>query len=251
MRSRSLVLASLGILLSIAGCSSTPSGAPSAATSREAASPEAARPSGSLGSSGPVNPANFTSKIDNHWYPLAPGTTLTYRGVKDRKLADRAVAVTDRTIVIAGVTCVVVEDKLFFAGEPAERNFDYYAQDRQGNVWSFGEDAQEIESGQVVATEGWRAGLDGALPSLVMEAAPAVGDAFANDYTKDHFAVVSLAESVKVPYGAFTDALLTKEWAPIEREVLTHKYYVRGIGEVRDVAVRGPNEEFVLVAVAR
>jgi hypothetical protein len=72
-----------------------------------------------------------------------------------------------------------------------------------------------------------------------------------NDYTKDHFAVVSLAESVKVPYGAFTDALLTKEWTPIEREVLTHKYYVRGIGEVRDVAVRGPKEEFVLVAVAR
>ena len=213
MRSRFLAAASFGALLSAAGCSAT-SGVVLPAAATGATSPAAAELSQPVDPSGPIDPANFTSKIDNPWYPLTPGTTLTYRGEKDRKLADRVVEVTDRTIVIEGVTCVVVEDKLSFAGEPAEKNLDYYVQDRQGNVWNFGEDAQDIENRQVVATEGWRAGLDGALPSLVMEAAPAVGDAFAHDYTKDHFAVVSLTESVKVPYGSFTEALLTKEWNP-------------------------------------
>ena len=198
MRSRLLVLAYLGVLLPVAGCVSTTSGAPLAAASREAASPEPAAASGPVDPSGPLDPANFTGKIGNPWYPLTPGTKLTYRGEKDRKLADRVVAVTDRTIKIAGVTCVVTEDDVSFAGELAEKNLGYYAQDRQGNVWNFGEDAEEFESGQVVTTEGWRAGLDGALPSLVMEAAPAVGDAFAHDYTKNHFAVVSLSEPVKV-----------------------------------------------------
>src|SRR5262249_2355954 len=154
------------------------------------------------------------------------------------------VTVTSKTALIEGVACVVVEDDVSFAGKLAEKNLGYYAQDRLGNVWNFGEDAQEIENGRVVAMEGWRAGLDGALPSLTMEGAPAVGHAFAHDYTKNHFAVVSLAEPVTVPYGTFTDALLTKEWSPVERDVLTHKYYVRDLGEVRDVAVRGPKEEF-------
>jgi hypothetical protein len=250
MCSRFLVLAFLGVLLSVGGCSSTTSGAPLAAAPG-GASPAAADPSGSVDPSGPVDPANFVSKIDNPWYPLPPGMSLTYRGEKDRKLADRVVAVMSRTIVIEGVTCVVVEDSVSFAGQVAEKNLGYYTQDRQGNVWNFGEDAQEFENGQVIATEGWRAGVDGALPSLVMEAAPAVGDAFAHDYTKNHFAVVSLAEPVTVPYGAFTDALVTKEWSPVEPDVLTHKYYARGVGEVRDVVVRGPKEEFVLLSVAR
>ena len=84
-----------------------------------------------------------------------------------------------------------------------------------------------------------------------MEAAPTVGHAFAHEYTSNNFEVVSLSESVKVPYGSFADVLLTKEWSPEEPDVLTHKYYARGLGEVRDVTVKGPLEEFDLVQVAR
>lgn len=243
MPRRFQVPAFLGVVLFVAGFNSMAAVAESAVDSQAVVIAEAA------GSSGSVDPANFVSKVDNPWYPLVPGTNLIYRGEKDRKQADRIVAVTNRTIVIEGVTCVVVEDNLSFTGELAEKNLGYYAQDRQGNVWSFGEDAQEFEHGQVTATDSWRAGVDGALPSFIMESAPAVGDAFAHDYTKNHFAVVSLAEPVKVPYGSFADALVTKEWSPAERDVLTHKYYVRGVGEVRDVVVRGPKEEFLLISV--
>jgi hypothetical protein len=195
--------------------------------------------------------ASFSGKVDNPWYPLIPGTVLTYTGQADRKAANRVVTVTGRTVSIRGVKCIVVEDELSFSGELAEKNLGYYAQDDAGNVWNFGEDAQEFENGQLVVNEGWRAGVNGAEPSLVMEGAPAVGHSFAHAYSKDHFAVVSLAEPLRVPYGSFTDALVTKEWNPLERDVLTQKYYLRGIGEARDVVVRGPKEEFQLVSVKK
>jgi hypothetical protein len=200
---------------------------------------------------GLVDPADFTSSVDNPWFPLRPGTTFTYRGTKDGKPAIRVFAVTNETKVIDGVTCVVVEDRLSLAGRPAERLQGYYAQDRDGDVWYFGEDAEELDAkGGVIKSEGWQAGSDGALPSFFMEAAPAVGHAFAHDYTKDHFQVVSLSEVATVPYGSFTAVLMTEEWNQLEDDAVAHKYYARGIGEVRDVAVRGDKEEFLLVGIA-
>jgi len=201
---------------------------------------------------GLVDPADFTSTIDNPWFPLQPGTTFTYRGIKDGKPATRILTVTKQTKIIDGVTCVVVEDQLALAGRPAERLQGYYAQDRDGDIWYFGEDAQELDAmGTVIKSEGWQAGSDGALPSFFMEAAPTVGHAFGHDYTKDHFQVVSLSEAVTVPYGSFTVALMTEEWNQLEDDAVAHKYYVRGVGEVRDVAVRGDKEEFLLVGIAR
>jgi len=242
---RFLVPTLAGLALMVAG-----GGAPAAGSSSAVGSPGIVA-AAATGLSGPVDPANFAAKIDNAWFPLAPGTTLTYEGTKDDKRAVRVSAVTSKTKVIEGVTCVVVEDKVSLGGSPAERALAYYAQDLQGNVWIFGEDSQEIEHGRVVKNESWQAGVDGALPSFFMEAAPAIGHSFAHEYTNNDFEVVSLSESVKVPYGSFTDALLTKEWSPEEPDVLTHKYYVRGLGEVRDVSVKGPLEEFKLVQVAR
>ena len=241
MRSRFLITALLGVSLVVGGGSAVTSAvdSPGIFTADVTAL------------SGPVDPANFASKIDNPWFPLTPGTTLTYEGTKDDKRAVRVFAVTNKAKVIDGVTCVVVEDKVSLGGSPSERALAYYAQDRQGNVWIFGEDSQEIEHGRVVKNEGWQAGVDGALPGFFMEAAPTIGHSFAHEYTNNDFEVVSLSESVKVPYGPFADVLLTKEWSPEEPDVLTHKYYVRGLGEVRDVTVKGPLEEFLLVEVAR
>jgi hypothetical protein len=200
--------------------------------------------------SGPIDPAAFTSLVDNAWFPLVPGTVFTYKGTKDGHKAVETVTVTSKTKVVGGVTCVVIEDKVSLAGVPAERLLGYYAQDRDGNVWYFGEDDQELENGHVVSTEGsWHAGVDNAPPELFMEASPTVGKSFAHDYTKSDFAVLSLADKVTVPLGAFADALVIKEWSPIEPDVETHKYYVPSVGLVRDVAVKGPTEEFVLVKV--
>jgi hypothetical protein len=201
--------------------------------------------------SGTIEPANFTNAVDNPWFPLTPGTSLTYQGTKDGKKAVERFTVTSATKIIDGVTCVVVEDRISLGGVAAEKLLGYYAQDRAGTVWYFGEDTQELDAnGQVVSTEGsWRAGVDKAPPALFMEASPTVGHSFAHDYTKNDFANLSLTDKVTVPYGSFIDVLVTKEWSPLEPDIETHKYYVRGVGAVRDVAVKGPTEEFVLVKV--
>jgi hypothetical protein len=201
-----------------------------------------------------IDPANFTGVVDNPWFPLKPGSTYIYRGVKDGKPSRDVYVVTDRTKAIEGVPCVVVDDRLYLAGKLEEKTSDYYTQDRQGNVWYFGEDTAELdEHGKVTSTEGsWLTGRDGAEPGIFMEANPVVGHSFRQEYYKgqaeDQFAVVSLSESTKVPFGTFSGALLTKEWTVLEPKVLDHKYYVKGIGEVAELSVKGPVERARLVS---
>jgi len=207
--------------------------------------------------SGSLEPTRFSTTIDNPWFPLTPGTTLTYKGVKDGEPVVDVFKVTAETIVVDGVTCLVVDDRLTSRGVLSERTRDYYSQDVDGNVWYFGEDTAELDAkGKVVSTEGtWHGGVDGAVPGIFINGNPAVGDTFLQEFYKghaeDHFQVLDLAASITVPFGSFKGALLTKEWTPLEPSVLDHKYFVRGLGEVKEVAVKGPLERLELVKVVR
>jgi hypothetical protein len=180
-----------------------------------------------------------------------------YRGVKDGKAARDVVTVTHATKRIQGVLCTAVADRLYLAGELEERTTDWYAQDRHGNVWYFGESTAELDrAGHVISTEGsWLAGRDGAQAGIYMTARPAVGQSRRQEYYKgqaeDHFAVVSLRARVSVPYTSSKRALLTKEWTPLEPGTLDHKYYVRGIGNVKEVTVKGPLERSELVSIQK
>jgi hypothetical protein len=200
-------------------------------------------------------PVDFATRIDNPWYPLEPGTTLVYRGAKDGQAARDVLTVTHQTAVIDGVRCTVVRDRLYLGGRLFERTTDWYAQDKRGNVWYFGEATAELDrSGRVTSTEGsFRAGRDGAQAGLFMPANPKVGDAFRQEYYKghaeDHFQVLSLRATVTVPYLSSTRALLTKEQTPLEPGVVDHKYYVRGVGTVLEETVKGGTERLVLWSV--
>jgi hypothetical protein len=199
--------------------------------------------------------AGFAPRVDNPWFPLTPGTTFVYRGVKDGKAARDVVKVLHTTKTIQGVRCTTVSDRLYLAGRVEERTTDWYAQDRRGNVWYFGEATAELDrSGHVTSTEGsWLAGRNGARAGIYMPARPHVGQTGRQEYYKghaeDHFAVVSVRARVSVPYVSSTRAVLTKEWTPLEPGTLDHKYYVRGIGTVKEVTVKGPLERDVLVSV--
>jgi hypothetical protein len=199
----------------------------------------------------------FTTKIDNSWLPLRPGTTLTYEGVKEGKPQRDVVAVTQRTRTVDGVRCVVVDDRVSSGGRPSERTADYYAQDRGGDVWYFGEDTAELDArGRVTSTEGtWHAGVDGARAGLVMPADPHLGEHHYQEYYRGHaedqFKVVALRAHVEVPYGDYRDALQTQEWTRLEPDVLDAKYYVRGIGQVFEGSRKGPREYAKLVSVKR
>jgi hypothetical protein len=180
--------------------------------------------------------------------------TWTYRGTKDGEPAGDIVTVTDRTRVVDGVTCVVVQDRLNLSGRLAERTLDYFAQDVDGNVWYFGEDTAELdEHGNVATREGtWHSGIDGARAGMFMEATPIVGREIAQEHyaghAEDRFKVIDLDGSVTVPFGTFAGVLVTQEWTPLEPDVLDRKYYVRDVGEVREVSVKGPKEELRLVS---
>lgn len=191
-----------------------------------------------------IDPADFVSRVDNPYFPLEPGTVLVYEGQSDGEPEVVTIHVTDRTEEILGVPCVVVRDTVTVAGEIHEDTFDWYAQDVDGNVWYMGEDTKEYENGKVSSTRGsWEAGVHGALPGIIMPAAPKVGLA----YTQEHYAekaedkgkIVARGTSVEVPYGAFDDVLVTEDWTPLEPKILERKYYAPGIGVVFEEIVKG------------
>ena len=203
-----------------------------------------------------IDPANFVPGVDNPYFPLEPGTVLVYEGQSDGEREVVTIHVTDRTKEILGVSSVVVRDTVTVAGEIHEDTFDWYAQDVDGNVWYMGEDTKEYEHGKVSSTEGsWEAGVDGALPGIIMPAAPNVGLA----YTQEHYAgeaedeakIVALGKRVEVPYGSFDEVLVTEDQTPLEPKVLERKYYAPGIGVVFEELVQGGNEALELVSVRR
>jgi len=202
-----------------------------------------------------TNPTAFVSRVDNPWLPFAPGTVFVYRGVKDGQPSRDVVRVTSGTKVIDGVRCIAVDDRLYLRGRLSERTTDWCAQDRRGNVWYFGEATAELDKrGRVKNTEGsWQAGVDGAKAGIVMPARSRVGQSMRQEFYKgqaeDHFQVLSISRPVRVPYTASKHALLTKEWTPLEPDVIDHKLYVRGIGMVKEETVKGGDERAVLVSV--
>ena len=202
-----------------------------------------------------IRPGDFVAVIDNPYFPLVPGTTLVYEG-KDDDGEDEInkVYVTRETKEILGVTCVVVRDTVIVEGDLAEETLDWFAQHRDGTVWYFGEDSKDYEDGKVVSTEGsWEAGVDRAKPGIVMQAHPRVGEAYRQEYYKgeaeDMAEVLSLDESVTVPYGSFDGCLKTKEWTPLQPGVVEHKYYARGVGMVSAEAIKGEAGHSKLVEV--
>src|SRR6185312_9673960 len=199
----------------------------------------------------------YSAHVTNAWFPLRPGATWVYRGVKDGEPSRDLVRVTSVVRVIDGAPCVAVSDRLYLSGKLEERTTDYYTQDAKGNVWYFGEKTAELDAhGHVTSTSGsWMAGVHGAKPGIFMFAHPRPGLSARQEYLKgeaeDHFQVVAMQQTAVVPYRTFRGAMLTKEWTPLEPRVIDHKYYVRGIGTVLEQTVKGGNERNELVSFRR
>ena len=186
-----------------------------------------------------IDPADFTTEIDNPYWPMTPGTRWTYRETDEEGTELKVVVeVTNETRKLAnGVTARVVHDLVTEDGEPVEDTLDWYAQDRAGNVWYMGEDTKEYENGKVKTTAGsWEAGKDGAEPGVIMPADPRPGMTYRQEQyageAEDRGEVLSLDEQAEVPAGHYTGVLLTKDFTPIEPKVLEYKLYAKGVGPV-------------------
>jgi len=195
-----------------------------------------------------INPANFSTNIDNPYFPLKPGTTYEYEAQTADRLIKNLVAVTHKTKLILGVTCVEVHDTVFLNGKKTEDTLDWYAQDRDGNVWYFGEDSEDISDRRVSSLAGsWTAGVDGAEPGIIMEAHPKVGDAYRQELllnqAEDFARVLSLDKSIKVPVGSFDNCLETTESSGVEPGAVEFKFYAPGIGVVFDNDVSGKEKD--------
>ena len=200
----------------------------------------------------------FSADVTNPWFPLAPGTRWEYRGTKDGRALRDVVRVLGEVTTIDGVPCRAVDDRGYLDGRLAERTTDWYTQAADGTVWYYGERTAELDRrGRVVSREGsWRAGVDGARPGIIMPAHPRVGEEHAQEHypghAEDRFRVVSLHATVRVPYGTFRRrALMTREWTPLEPGVRDGKWYIKGIGEVRESTLKGPREDAALVRLHR
>jgi len=256
-----IVVVSVALLLG-ASCTSSPSSKRISPQSPRARSPAPATPEPSPAASASgyhptITRADFVQRIDNPYLPWIPGTTYVFRGIKDGESQRDEVVVTDRTKLILGVTCVVVTDTATHADKLLEKTEDWYAQDKDGNVWYFGEDtASYDEKGHVESREGsWEAGVDDAQPGIVMPAHPQVTESHRQEFyqgqAEDMFWIVSLGRSVKVPYGNFKDVMETLEWTPLEPKVIDTKFYAAGVGVILEVAAAGDKERAELVSVTK
>jgi hypothetical protein len=182
-----------------------------------------------------INPSDFVAVINNPFFTLVPGSLFTYQGVTDEGIEKNIVIVTHEKKNILGVIATVVWDRVWSNNELIEETYDWYAQDKEGNVWYLGEDSKEYEKGKVATSKGsWEAGVDRAKPGIIMKGDPQIGDSYRQEYLKgeaeDMADVVALSESVTVPFGRFAECLKTREWSKVEPSANEYKYYCAEVG---------------------
>ncbi len=201
----------------------------------------------------PFSAANFLgSPVDNPFFPLMPGSKFHYEGDTADGHVVIEVEVTTLTRTVAGVLCVVARFTETIDGELAEIAEDWFAQDKDGNVWYFGEDSRDYENGVVVSTGGsWEAGVGGAEPGIVMPALPQVGMFYSQEnapgIAEDKAKVVGVGATAATPLAAFTGCVRTEDWNPLDPGPVENKFYAPGIGTVLEVEQDGSRIELVYV----
>jgi hypothetical protein len=192
--------------------------------------------------------------IDNQYYPLPVGRTLVYSGFRDGQTQRDIVTVTNQTKVILGVTATVVSDVADHNGTILERTSDWFAQDKQGNVWYLGEDTVHyLANGKGDTSGSWEAGVSDAEPGIIMEANPQIPDSYRQEFfagqAEDTAWIVDRGGVVKVPYGRIRDVLTTLEATRLEPGIYDQKIYGPGLGIVVEQSLTGSNEYAKLESV--
>ena len=199
-----------------------------------------------------IDPANFTHVVNHPYFPLVPGTVATFIEKEGSESRENVVTVTHDTKTIMGVKCVVVHDTVSIGGVVKEDTMDWYAQDKEGAVWYFGEDTKEFKKGGKVNTGGsWEAGINGQ-PGIIMPAHPKPGVPYRQEYSpgnaEDMGQVVAIDETTTVPHGTFKHCVKTKDWSMLESGH-EHKWYAKGVGCVRAESSNG--EVSTLISVKK
>jgi len=244
-------MASVAILLpALAGCGSSGDEPTSGGQPGSNTFPQSTEPAN-------VDPDDFTTEIGNPYFPLPVGAQWRVRVTnQEGAVQHQVITVTDRTKRIAnGVEARVVHDVVREDGKPVEVTDDWYAQDSEGNVWYFGEDTVSFDHGKPDRSGSFEAGVNGADAGVIMAARPEAGMTYREEYYKGHAEdrsrVLALDQQAEVPFGHFTDVLLTEDYTPVEPDVLEFKLYARGIGQVLAQTVSGGSDREELISFTK
>lgn len=193
-----------------------------------------------------IDPAEFTSRVDNRFSPMLPGTRWVYEeSTADGEVETITIEVLDERRLVMGVETIVVHDVVSDgAGEMIEDTYDWFAQDADGNVWYFGEDTTAYEDGEPSDAGAWEAGVDGAQPGIIMPADPIVSD---QGYRQEYLA--GEAEDMAQIIAVVPGAVVTRDWTPLEPAVVEEKTYVVGIGFVHETKTEGEDAGIEAVLV--
>jgi hypothetical protein len=199
-------------------------------------------------------PDDFVDGVDNPWLPLAPGTVWTY-DVTGSAVRHLEVRVDEDRRTVAGVPCVVVTWRATDRDDvPVEEGHTYYAQDRRGNVWLFGEESTRTQSAGEPGSPQWRAGEGGAEAGIAMLASPRVGDGYLRELAvdaADRATILSVDEERAVPAGTFAGLVLTEDESTLAYGgPVVRRYYAEGVGLVEETATVGDARRLVLAEVA-
>lgn len=194
-----------------------------------------------------INPADFSPNITNRYVTLTPGMKLTYESVGEGGAVEVVeITVSTETRTIMGLETRVITDKATVNGVLVEDTRDYLAQDREGNVWYFGEEVDNYKDGRVDNHKGsWIGGVDGAQPGIWMKANPKVGDKYRQEYyrgqAEDVAEILSISETVTVRGKTYTNCVKTLDTSLIEAALKEEKYYCPEVSA--QVLVVDPAEE--------
>lgn len=203
-----------------------------------------------------LRPADFTTRIDNPYWPMRPGTSWQFVESNADETQRITVRVTRRTTVIEGIRARVVRDVVRSGGAVVEDTRDWYAQDSGGNIWYLGEATKEYENGKVVSTEGsWRHGRNGAQAGIVVPAGAHAGCGYREEYlegeAEDQALILSRRESIKSPTGFHRHVLHTANSTPLQPDILENKFYARGVGPILEIDVSPTWSRAELVELVR
>jgi hypothetical protein len=243
---RKLLLVPIGLSLVVAGCGSS--------SSHKAAAPATKIVIPRVHTSGAayhpkIDPKNFSTNITNKYWPMKPGSTWDLAGTKDGVPETVHVVVKKGTKKIMGVDTVVIQDTVTINHALEENTTDWYAQDKQGNLWYFGEDSKDYKNGIVISTQGtWEAGVDGAQPGIVVKAHPAAdGKTYRQEFrpgvAEDQAKVLATNATEKVPAGVFKSVLHTFDTDPLNPDKVENKWYAPGVGPVHTKRIGSAHTE--------
>jgi len=184
-----------------------------------------------------IDPADFTDVVDNPFLAYRPGMRWVYEERSpDGELQVITIEVLDETRNVMGVNTVVVHDQVTGeGGDLVEDTFDWYAQDADGSVWYFGEDTTSYQEDGTISHDGaWEAGIDGALPGIVMPGSPTPSDiGYRQEYQQGE--AEDMGQIIDVANGV----VITRDWTPLDPDVIEEKTYLTGVGFVYEIQTEG------------